>query len=90
MLEWTDKVYHLGNYIATTCADYIDCIAKKSSFIGYVNKLKVNYWKMTHNVLIYLFKSYCCSFYNSHLRKFNSHGFDQICTSWNIAICTLL
>ena len=47
---------------------------------------------MTHNELIYLFKSYCCSFYSSHniIWKFNSHGFDKICKSWNMAIRTLL
>ena len=89
-LERTDKVRHLGNFIDTTCTYYIACIVKKSHFIGYVNKLKVNFGKMTHNVLINLFKSYCCSFYSSHLRKFNSHGFDKICKSWNIAIRTLL
>ena len=89
-LKWTDKVRHLGNFIDTTCIDYIDCITKKSYFIGYVNKLKVNFCKMTHNVLINLFKSYCCSFYSSHLWKFNSHGFDKICKSWDIAIRTLL
>ena len=54
------------------------------------NKLKVNFGKITHNVQINLFKSYCCSFYSSHLWKFNSHGFDKICKSWNIAIRTLL
>ena len=32
MLEWTDKVRHLGNFIDTTCTDYIDCIANKSYF----------------------------------------------------------
>ena len=28
MLEWTDKVRHRGNFIDTTCSNYIDCIAK--------------------------------------------------------------
>ena len=42
-LEWTDKVRHLGNFIDTTCTDYIDCIVKKSHIMGYVNKLKVNF-----------------------------------------------
>ena len=36
-LEWTVKVRHLGNFIDTTCTEYIDCIAKKSYFIAYVN-----------------------------------------------------
>ena len=39
-------------FIDTTCTDYKDCITKKSHFIGYVNKLKVNFGKMAHNVLI--------------------------------------
>ena len=47
MLEWTEKVGHIGNFIDPTCTDYIDCIAKRSYFIGYVNKLKVNFGKMT-------------------------------------------
>ena len=49
MLKWTAKVRHLGHFIDTTCIDYIE---NKSYFIGYVNKLKVNYGKITHNVLI--------------------------------------
>ena len=67
MLEWPDKVRHVGNFIDTTCTDYIDCIANKSYFNGYVNKLKPNFEKMTHNVLINLFKSLCCSLYSSPL-----------------------
>ena len=42
-LEWMDKIRHLCNFIDTTCTDYIDCITNKSYFIGYVNKLKVNF-----------------------------------------------
>ena len=52
MIERTDKVRHLVNFIDITCTDCIDCIAKMFYFIGYVKKLKVNFGKMTHNVLI--------------------------------------
>ena len=45
---------------------------------------------MAHNVLSNLVKSYCCSLNSSHQRKFNSHGFDKICKSWDIAIRSLL
>ena len=58
--------------------------------IGYVNKLGSNFGKLQSKVLINLFKSYCCSFYGSHLWKFNSTGFDKCCKAWNIAIRTLL
>lgn len=37
-----------------------------------------------------LFKSFCCSFYSSPLWNFNSESFSKLCTSWNIAIRTLL
>ena len=45
MLEWTGKVRHLGNFIDTTCIDYIDCIINKSYFFGSANKLKENFGK---------------------------------------------
>ena len=38
-----DTVKHLGNYIDTTSNDTIDCSHKKSTFIGYVNKLACNF-----------------------------------------------
>ena len=45
---------------------------------------------MQPSTLISLFKSYCCSFYGSHLWKFSSSGFDKCCKSWNIAVHILL
>ena len=54
-------------------------------FIGYVNKLKSNYGKLQPNIIVNLFKSYCCLFYGSILWNFNTPEFDQI---WNIAIRT--
>ena len=84
------NVVHLGNYVNSACNDDVDCNIKKSFFIGYVNKLMANYGRLQTSVLINLFKSYCCSFYGSHLWKFNSTGFDKCCKSWNIAVCKLL
>ena len=49
-----------------------------------------NYGRLQTSRLINLFKSYCCSFYGSHLWKFNSTGFDKCCKSWNIAVRKLL
>ena len=88
--KWVDKVKHLGNYINKDCNEVTDCNFKKSLFIGYVNKLRSNFGKMQLSTLISLFKSYCCSFYGSHLWKFNSSGFDKCCKSWNIAVSILL
>ena len=52
MLEWMDKGRHLDNVLDTTCTDYIDCIAKRYYFIGYVNNLKVNYGELKKITLL--------------------------------------
>ena len=90
VLKWVNKVKHLGNYMNKDCNEVTDCNFKKSLFIEYVNKLRSNVGKMQPSTLISLFKSYCCSFYGSHLWKFNSSGFDKCCKSWNIAVRILL
>ena len=90
VLKWLDKVKHLENFINTDCNEIADCNFKKSLFIGYVNKLGSNFGKLQSKFLSNLFKSYCCSFYGSHLWKFNSTGFDKCCKAWNIAIRKLL
>ena len=55
-------------------------VTLKYFFIGYVNKLMANYGTLQTSVLINLFKSYCCSFYD----------FDKCCKSWNTAVRKLL
>ena len=76
--------------MCSTHDDFRDCTRKKSMFIGYVNKLRSNDGNLQHNVLMNLFKSYCCSYNGSILWKFCSKGFDKICKSCNVAIRTLL
>ena len=88
--KWPDKVKHLENFINTDCNEITDCNFKKSVFIGYVNNLGSNFGKLQSKVSINPFKSYCCSFYGSHLWKFNSTGFDKRCKAWNTAIRKLL
>ena len=83
-LLWADYAVHLGNYINSACNVDVDCNIKHYFFIGYFNKLMANYGILQTSVLINIFKSYCCSFYGSHLWKFNSTGFDKYCKSWNI------
>ena len=85
-----DKIRHLGNIIDKDCNDVNDCTFKKSMFIGYVNKLRSNFVKVQSSGLINLFKVYSCSFYGSHLWKFNSSGFDQNCKSCNIVVRLIL
>ena len=69
-IEWVSSVRHLGNYVNSDMTDKTDCDMKCSSFIGYVNKLKVNFGYLQPFVLGNLFKTFCCSFYGSPLWGF--------------------
>ena len=66
--------------------DELDCQIKTSHFIGYVNKLIVNFGHLRGSVLNKLFKLYCCSFYGSQMWRLGSVYFNKICTAWNIAV----
>ena len=82
-ISWVDNIRHLGNYLDTTMTDEIDCRAKTSAFIGYVNKCIVNFGHLQFDVLCTLFKSYCCSYYGCQMWRLDSLYFNKVCTSWN-------
>ena len=86
IISWVEKIRHLGNYLDTTLIDEIDCRSKISAFIGYVNKLNVNFGHLRLHVISNLFKSYCCSFYGSQMWKLDSLHFNKVCTAWNIGV----
>ncbi len=85
-LSWVDKIKHLGNHIDSTLNDDLDCKSKISTFIGFVNKLQVNFGHLQNDVLCTLFKSYCCSFYGCQLWRIDSCYFTKVCTAWNIGV----
>ena len=72
------KVIHLGNNLNISCNDELDCQIKTSHFIGYVNKLIVNFGHLRGNVLNKLFKLYCCSFYGSQMWRLGSVYFNKL------------
>ena len=45
-----------------------------------------HYSHLQPDVLCRLFKSYCCSFYDSFLWQYNSKGFEKMCITWNRAV----
>ena len=49
----------LGNNLYISCNDELDCQIKTSLFIGYINKLVLNFGHLRGNVLNKLFKLYC-------------------------------
>ena len=62
----------------------------KSIFIGQVNNLCANFGCLQMSVLVRLFKTYCCTFYRSHLSQTNSQSINSVCTSWNKGVRRIL
>ena len=79
-------VRHLGNFL-NNCLDInMDTNRKWSHFIGYFNHMMRNVSHLNPESVVTLFKSYCCSFYGSFLRKYNSDSLGKWCTQWNKCI----
>ena len=64
-LKWVSRVKHLGNYIERHVNDTADVNAKCGDLVYKVNSLLSNFRSVDTNVLIKLFKAFCCSFYGS-------------------------
>ena len=71
-IPWIKEIKHLSNYINKTLSDKSDCKYKLSAFIGSVNKLIANFGNLQQDVIARLFKSYCCSFYDSQAWQIDS------------------
>ena len=89
-INCVDSVRHLGNYFNTQLSDITDCMMKRSTFIGSVNKLMANFGHLQAHVLCKIFKTFCCNFYGSPIWDINSPGFRKICTTWNVGVRTVL
>lgn len=89
-IEWQEKVKHLGNVIATSLTDEDDCKAKKSIFIGSVNRLIANFKHLGSNLKARLFNSYCSCFYGAQMWKLRCSTVREIFTAWNKGVRALL
>ena len=89
-IEWQERVKHLGNVIASSLSDEDDCRAKRSIFIGSVNRLIANFKHLDFDLKARLFNIYCCSFYGAQMWKLNCSNMIEIYTAWNKGVRALL
>lgn len=85
-LDCVRKVKHLGMWLTPDLENKTELIDKRGSFIGQANHVLTKYAKMSSNVKCRMIDSYCCHFYGAETWDFNCSKFDDILTSWNIAI----
>ena len=62
-INWVDSVKH--NYVNLQLSDSTDCMMKRSTFVGSVNKPMANFGHLQALVLSKIFKTFCCNFYES-------------------------
>jgi hypothetical protein len=89
-IKYVNEFKHLGHIININLSDEPDCSNKRSTFLGSFNKFLGLYGRLSMSTKLYLFKSYCCSFYGSQLWKINSSGFKSVCTQWNKAVRVMM
>ena len=91
-INLVESVRHLGNYFNIQLSDIsiTDCMRKRSTLIGSVNKLMANFSHLQAHVLCTIFKTFCCNYYESPIWDINSPGFGKICATWNIGVRSVL
>ena len=77
---------HLGHIISNTHTDDVDINEKRCVFIGQTNNVLCYFAKLSANVRLRLFSSYCISFFGSELWRLDNTCIDDICISWRKAI----
>lgn len=89
-LDWKCKAKYLGNIITSPLSDNSDCMYKRSSFIGSVNKLIANFDHVSYSLKCKLFSTFCTSFYCSTIWNLDCKDINALCTAWQKAVRRLL
>jgi hypothetical protein len=86
LIEYVEKWPHLGHIISNDCDDSEDLSAKKSSFIGQMNKIICTFPNVNYFTKTKLVKSYCTSFYGAELWDLSHSDIETLCIAWRKGI----
>ena len=76
-IEFVDSYKHLGHIISNTHTDDVDINEKRCVFIGQTNNVLCYFAKLSANVRLKLFSSYCISFFGSELWRLDNTCIDD-------------
>ena len=85
-LGWTKCVKHLGNYIMDNLSEQNEVKRKLSDFIASVNYVRATFGACKFDVLKFIFRTYCTSFYGCQAWNFKDRNVNRIYTAWNKAV----
>ncbi len=86
VLEWSDCVKDLGNYIKSDLTESEEIRHKQGDFIGRVNGLLMRYKDAKPEVLMQLLSSYCTHLYGSQAWQLSDKSILRMVTTWNRAV----
>ena len=81
-IEFVNNYKHLGHVISNTLTDDDDISDKRSVFVGQSNNVLCYFAKLSTDVKLRLFFSYCTSFFGSELWRLDNTNINEIYTAW--------
>ena len=90
VIEWADKVKHLGNHIMYNLSESHEINVKKGDLAGRVNSVIVNLCGMSDEVIMQVFNSQCCHYYGSAAWNLADNNVSQFYTMYNKCVRRLL
>ncbi len=85
-LQCVSKFKHVGIYVTHNLSTENEMKMKRCDFICRVNHVLSQYSKMPSEAKCRLINSSCCHYYGCETWNFSENCFNNILTSWNIAI----
>ena len=85
-MEMVTSYCHLGHVVNSNLDDSPDIINRQCSFIGQVNSVLCFFGKLSSEVKIRLFRSYCTSFYGCKLWNLSCAQLADLCAKWRKSV----
>ena len=85
-MEMVTSYCHLGHVVNSNLDDSPDIINRQCSFIGQVNSVLCFFGKLSSEVKIRLFRSYCTSFYGCELWNLSCAQLADLCAKWRKSV----
>ena len=83
ILDWKDKVTHLGTTLTSNLKDDVDTSIKRGAFIASVNNLMAHLGSMNSKIITSLFQHYCCSLYGSQIWNLKENNLSCLYACYN-------
>jgi len=83
LLEWTDKLKYLGNWLQYNLSEDTEISHKRGELIGATNNIIANLHFLDRKTLSYVFNTFACHFYGSQAWSLNDKYIENFFTTWN-------